>query len=157
MSSSQGIIIALDGKSVRNDSPNNTAVDTNYNTLKMRIDEEDPNFGRIRIRFSFNPYSVSYSKLLFTHTFKTPYTPLYYFAYMIKNSDRVLLAEYGKVFALDVFGDRYFEVVQDGKTVNFYFRCSAFIDPGNEAFDPNLTGNEFEFQYSFFVNRSQVS
>lgn len=149
--SNRGIILALDGRSARSPSPNDSAIDSSLQTLNLKADLVDPNQGVINVTFVNQGITPGTNLLIFRKVLDPNYPQFFYFGYNATKSSRVLSAQYGNQWAFSVNFDRYFIVVKKGNVVEFRFVVDPFYSylSGDE-----LNGFSFQFQFAFFINKA---
>lgn len=139
--------IALPGKDVTRGIPEDMAVDSDYDSLKMPIDPANPYFGEILVTFQDNPGTGTYPIFQFRHKFN--YKPLYFVYFDISKSSSALISnsgyDYGTEFDTDAFADQYFKVTDlgNGFDFNFVVANNSFVD---------MTTQYFSFRYFVYAN-----
>lgn len=145
-----GLVIALPDKDVTGNNPDDAAIDTRENSLRIRINARTPRFGQLITTFSATP-AINYSKLLLSIPLEQDYLPLFYFYYDATLSDRNVDRIYGRRFNMDVFGDLYFIALYENKVLNFYLKTTSAFSPGGVG---DLTGLRVTFNYTIFTNEA---
>ena len=140
------IKIALPGHDVRTASPEQMSVDSDYDTLKLVLNNTQPNEGQLYVAFSDNPAVGTYNLFQFNHGLN--YTPFYYFFFDIATSSKILGTntglEFGTTFNNDVFSQQYFQVTDTGSGFIFSFVVASQL--------ADMTNNYFTFRYFVFAN-----
>lgn len=138
--------VSLPGFDVKTATPEQCAIHSNYDTLKLKLDGGNPYFQRISIDFKTSPGISTVNVFAFTHNL--PNTPAYYFFASVKDSSGPLSAEVGNEFDLDVFADRKFQVSRAGNTIKLDF-ITSFVD----GLDPTpMIGKYYEFRFYCYAN-----
>jgi len=145
--------ISLPGIDVEDASPEDCTVHSDYDTLKLKIDNENPHYGSINITFKNNPLTAK-TFTLYTINHMYNYLPFYYFFYSIKDSTKSVSFELGNFFSNDVFNSLYFKAVALDKKINFNLIVTqSFVDNAKAGFD-TVIGNTYSFRYYVFANDS---
>lgn len=150
MKNRQGIVVALQDHDVRSGTPENFAINTDTQTLNLRVDDISPNLGVINTNFKNNGAVPSTNVLLFRKVLDPTYAQFFYIAFNQTQSSKLLSSQYGFEFDLDVFGDRQFKVTKVDNVVELRYIVSPGYVPVLPADD--LTGFIFQFQFAFYVN-----
>lgn len=138
--------ISLPGKDVKTAAPEDLAVHSGYDTLKLIISNSNPYAGEIFVTFKDNPAVGIYR--LFTFKHQLPNHPFYYIFFDRSNSSKNLSTfnqqDTGMEFDNDVFGNQAFIVTDtgDGFTVDYVAQTTTF----------DMTAQYFSFKYFVFVN-----
>lgn len=138
--------ISLPGFDVKTASPEQMAIDSDYDTLKIPVDDTSSKFGQILVTFADNPGVGVYPLFTYKHGFS--YMPFYYFFFDFGSSSKLLGSnsgfDTGTKFSNDVFSDQFFQFTDtgDGFTLSWNV-ISALSD---------MTGNFFSFRYFVFAN-----
>jgi hypothetical protein len=152
-----GILISEPGATVDSSSPDDMAVSSSYDTLKMDLNANDNNFGYVDVYFANAGNVAGTSILLFQKQITTKYTNLFYFEFDFVNSDIADFwdSQFGNSFYYtgDGFFRRHFEATRVGNLVEFRY----IVDSSYSTYSGDtLAGNRLRFKYYFFVNESLV-
>jgi hypothetical protein len=138
--------ISLPGKDVNKASPEELAVDSDYDSWKLIVTNTNPYYGEILITFKTNPVAGTYNVLTYTYPFD--YVPLYYFYFDIAKSSAAVSTNTGfdtaTAFGLDVAFFQQFKVTSTTRGFKFDFINNGFGSP--------VAGTSYSFRYFVYVN-----
>lgn len=146
-----GIKISLPGFDVHSATPEQCAVHSKYDTMKIKLTSDSRYFGRLDVTIAKNPVTPGAIYNLLTIDNDLGYLPAFFFRHSIKDSFGALSAETGNYFYLDVSGDRGFIASYINNQVKFDFVVSPTAIPANLTGD-NISGRTYSFRYYVFAN-----
>lgn len=139
--------ISLPNVDVKTASPEELAVDSNYDSLKLPLTNTNPNFGEVFVQFNTNPDVGTYR--VFTFNWKYDYTPFYYVLLDLSKSSKTLSSntsnETGTVFSnviLPGIQDFIVSPIPNGFKIE-YVVTDNFI---------SIQGEFFSFRYFVYAN-----
>lgn len=145
MSDKVGFKISLPGYNVETATPEQCSVDSAYDSFKIKLDPDNPQFGNIVVTFTDNPGVGTYP--IYTIHYGYDYIPAYYLFFDVQDSSQVLTEETGNFFALDELDGSYFQAILDTDTqdinISFVVTAGASVD---------VTNNFFAFRFYVFAN-----
>lgn len=138
--------ISLPGFDVKEASPEQLAVDSTFDTLKLPISNSNPYFGEIFVTFAGNPDVGTYPVFSYKHGFD--YNPFYYVFLDTSQSANTLLsnssATTGTQFSPSAGFTQYFMVSQ----IPGGFKMDYVVN----SITADVTGAFYSFKYFVFVN-----
>jgi hypothetical protein len=141
--------ISLPDKDVKTASPEELAVDSTYDTLKLIVRNSNPYFGEILVIFNSNPPVGTYNIFNYVHELGK-YTPLYYVFFDRAKSSKLLGTntsfDTATLFSNFVMSGLQDFIVTDTPT-GFRF---DYVVGSNGLFD--MSGQYFSFRYFVYVN-----
>jgi len=138
-----GVKIALPGFDARTATPEQCAVDSRFDTMKVKVDPVNPNFGNIIVKFQDNPVIGTYPIYTINHNYG--YIPLYYFFFSVRDSTANTGIETGNFFPGDALNFIYFQATATATQIIFQL---VVTNTSIEA----LSGNTYAFRYYVFAN-----
>lgn len=146
------IIVTLPGYDYDKATPDQCAINSDYDTLKIKLTDTQPHFGTIRVFFSVDYETANVTKRVFQIKHSYPYTPtwLFFFDKGASSANSFLSVVMGDEFDLDVFGSRRFVVSHDASNIYFDFIVDPTFSPTIPPDD--LTGRTYVFRYYLFAN-----
>lgn len=145
MSDSAVFKVSLPGYDVKTATPEQCSIHSGYNTMKIKLDVNNPQFGNILVTFVDNPAAGTYPIYIINHNYG--YIPAYYLFFNTQLSYKVLSVETGNFFSWDAGESLYFQAVVDTEKIVF----SCVVTPtfvANVATFPII--NQF-FAFRFYV------
>lgn len=140
-----GFKISLPGYSVETATPEQCSIHSSYDSLKVKVDNTNPQLGNITVTFQDNPGVGTYQLYQVKHSYG--YEPDVYFFFDFRSSSgstSLPTNETGSIFNLDESGDEYFQVVVDDNYMTFNFVVLTNAD--------TVSGNIYNFRYYIFAN-----
>lgn len=138
--------ISLPSKDVHTASPEELAVDSDYDSLKLIVTNTNPYYGEILITFKTNPKAGTYNILTYTYPFD--YVPLYYLYFDIAKSSAAVNTNTGfdtaTAFGLDASFFQQFKVVSIAQGFK--------LDFINNGLGAAVAGTYYSFRYFVYVN-----
>lgn len=134
--------VSLPGFDVKTASPEECAIHSDYDTLKLKLDNDNPYFQRISVDFNTNPPLGTIN--IFTFEYDLPNVPAYYFMFDQKDSAGGSLSEYGNQFPIDATFDHVFQATRVGNKISF--------DLITDATGIDLVGKYYEFRFYCYAN-----
>ena len=98
-----GLKISLPGYDVKTATPEQCSVHSSYDSLKVKLDANNPQEGNILVTFKDNPPAGTYNIYTIHHGYN--YIPTYYFFFDLRSSSNNTNIEVGSQFPLDAVGE----------------------------------------------------
>lgn len=140
--------ISLPGYDVKTATPEQCSIHSGYDTLKIKLDSNNPQFGNVLVTFSDNPAANTYT--LFTVSYNYGYVPACYFYNSVRNSYKMLEQEVGNYFQWDALASLYFQVLTDNDKMTFQCVVTPTFVANVGTFP--IIGQYFAFRYYIFAN-----
>lgn len=137
-----GLKISLPGVDVKTATPEQCSIHTSYDSLKVRIDNQNPQEGNILITFNDTPSAGTYNITTIHHGYG--YIPAYYFFFDTLSSNTQTDAEVGSIFGLDADHASIFQAIPDDQNITFNLVTDGVFD--------TLAGKFYAFRFYVFAN-----
>jgi hypothetical protein len=137
-----GFKISLPGVDVKTATPEQCSIHSSYDSLKVKLDNQNPQEGNILVTFNDTPAVGTYTITSIHHGYG--YIPAYYFFFDIRSSSSNTGVEVGDVFPLDEGLGSYFQAIPDTQNIVFNFVTDGVTDV--------LAGNYYGFRFFVFAN-----
>lgn len=141
--SDYGLKISLPGIDVKTATPEQCSIHSSYDSLKIKLDNANPQEGNILITFTDTPTAGTYNITTIHHGYD--YIPAYYFFFDVRGSSNNLGVEVGNQFPLDESVDAYFEAIPDSQNIVFNLVITPFSSDV-------LINHYYAFRYYVFAN-----
>lgn len=145
-----GLKISLPGYDVKNATPEQCALHSSYDTLKIKSDLQYPQEGNILITFTKNQ-TIATTIPLYTIIHNYNYPPAYYFFHDVEGSYKALSQETGNLFSWDSQDSLYFQAVPESNEIVFQLVVTqTYVN--NISFGNNVANQYYAFRYYIFAN-----
>lgn len=141
MSQDYGLKISLPGYDVKTATPEQCSIHSSYDSLKVKLDINNPQEGNILVTFQDTPAAGTYEVCAIHHGYE--YIPAYYFFFDLRSSSNQLGFEVGNLFPVDALQQAYFQAVVDTENITF-----NFVTNGNDV----MVNEFFAFRFYVFAN-----
>ena len=141
MSQDYGLKISLPGFDVKTATPEECSIHSSYDSLKVKLDPNNPQEGNILVTFQDNPALGTYPIYTIHHGYG--YIPAFYLFFDIQGSNANTGTETGSIFPLNAMYDAWIQAVPDTQNI-----VISFVTDGNTL----ISGNYYAFKYYVFAN-----
>lgn len=142
MSQDFGLKISLPGVDIKTATPEQCSVHSSYDTMKVKLDSNNPQFGNILVTFADNPQTGTFPIYTIHHGYG--YIPAFYLYSSTRDSSHSLQSEFGNKFFLNAGNLSYFQAVPDAQNIVFSYIANHDTE--------NTTGEFFAFRFYVFAN-----
>lgn len=142
MTDNTGIKISLPGFDVKTATPEQCSVHSVYDSMKVKIDNQNPQEGNILLTFNSNPPAETQTLYSVHHGFN--YIPACYLFFDIVGSSANVGQEVGNIIPFDALSDLTLQLIPDTQNVTFKLVSNGL--------NTSVAGNHYAFRYYIFAN-----